>query len=83
MRIEIEHRLPKEQVKRNIRKNFEYSDILYVVASDEAAKKKVIQVALRTLFRLKREKSERYWKIRIATIDELERSNFRIWFEVK
>jgi hypothetical protein len=47
MRIEIEHRSPKEQVETNIRKKLEYSDTLYIIASDEVAKKKVVQVALR------------------------------------
>lgn len=39
MRIEIEHRSPKEQIEKNIRKNLEYSDIVYEIASDQAAKK--------------------------------------------
>jgi TusA-related sulfurtransferase len=34
--------MPKEQVEKNI-KNLEYSDTLYIIASDEAAKKKAIQ----------------------------------------
>jgi len=83
LRIEIEHRSPKEQVEKNIRKNLEYSDTLYVITSDETAKKKVIQVALRTLFRLRKEKPEGNWKVKIASIDEVKRSNFRGWFEVK
>jgi hypothetical protein len=83
LRIEIEHRSPKEQVETNIRKNLEYSDILYIVASDEAAKRKVIQVALRMMFRLRKEKSERNLKVKIASINELKESNFKNWFEVK
>ncbi|MEM3588134.1 MAG: hypothetical protein QXO71_12550 [Candidatus Jordarchaeaceae archaeon] len=55
LRIEIEHRSPKEQVETNIRKNLDYANILYVIASDEVSKKKVIQVALKTIFRLRKE----------------------------
>jgi hypothetical protein len=83
LRIEIEHRSPKEQVETNIRKNLEYSDILYIIASDETAKKKVIQVALRTLFRLKKEKPERNIRVKVASINELKESGFRNWFEIK
>jgi hypothetical protein len=83
LRIEIEHRSPKEQVERNIRKNLEYSDTLYIIASDEAAKKKVIQVALRTIFRLRKKRSERNLRVKIATISELKESRFNDWFEVK
>jgi hypothetical protein len=83
LRIEIEHRSPKEQVEINIRKNLALSDTLYIIASDEAAKKKVIQVALRTLFRLKKERPERDLKVKIASIDELKESEFKNWFEIK
>jgi hypothetical protein len=83
LRIEIEHRSPKEQVERNIRKNLEYSDILYVIASDEAAKRKVIQVALKTLFRLRKEKPNAILRVKIASINDLKRSQFKDWFEVK
>jgi hypothetical protein len=83
LRIEIEHRSPKEQVERNIRKNLEYSDTLHIIASDEAAKKKVIQVALRTIFRLRKKRSERNLRVKIATISELKESRFNDWFEVK
>jgi hypothetical protein len=83
LRIEIEHRSPKEQVERNIRKNLEYSNTLYVIASDEAAKRKVIQVALKTLFRLRKERPERSLSVKIATIHELKENDFRNWFEVK
>jgi hypothetical protein len=83
LRIEIEHRSPKEQVERNIRKNLEYSDTLYIIASDEAAKRKVIQVALRALFRLRKEKLERNLRVKVATIDELKKSGFEDWFEIK
>jgi len=83
LRIEIEHRSPKEQVERNIRKNLEYSDILYVITSDEAAKKKVIQVALRTLFRLRKEKPDKLLIVKIGSIDELKNNGFKRWLEVK
>jgi hypothetical protein len=83
LRIEIEHRSPKEQVETNIRKNLEYSDTLYIIASDEAAKRKVIQVALKTLFRLRKERPERHLKVKMASINELRESGFRNWFEVK
>jgi len=81
LRLEIEHRSPKEQVETNIRKNWSIR-ILSIVASDEAAKRKVIQVALKTLFRLRREKPERDLKVKIASINELEESEFKDWFEV-
>jgi hypothetical protein len=83
LRIEIEHRSPKEQVETNIRKNLEYSTTLYIITSDEAAKKKVIQVALRTVFRLKKERPEENLNVKIATINELKESGFGNWFEVK
>ena len=44
--------LYKEQIEKNIRKNLEYSDVVYEIASDETAKKKAIQVALKVMFRL-------------------------------
>jgi len=50
LRIEIEHRSPKEQVEKNIRKNLEYANALYIITSDETAKKKVTQVAPRKIF---------------------------------
>jgi hypothetical protein len=83
LRIEIEHRSPKEQVETNIRKNLEYLNTLYIIASDEAVKKKVIQVALRTMFRLKKERPEENLNVKIATINELRGSKFKNWFEVK
>ncbi|MBS7633291.1 hypothetical protein KEJ15_06720 [Candidatus Bathyarchaeota archaeon] len=83
LRIEIEHRSPKEQVETNIRKNLELSDMLYIIASDETAKRKVIQVALKTLFRLRKETMGRDLKIKIANINELGRSKFKEWFELK
>ncbi len=83
LRIEIEHRSPKEQVEKNIRKNLEYSDTLYIIASDEAAKRKVIQVALKIMFRLRKGKPDKESKVNVASIDELKKSGFKKWFEVK
>jgi hypothetical protein len=53
------------------------------MASDGAAKKKVIQVALKVLFRLRKEKPDKNLNVKIATIDELKRSKFKDWFEVR
>jgi TusA-related sulfurtransferase len=83
LRIEIEHLSTKEQIEKNIRKNLEYSDVVYEIASDEVAKKKVVQVALKVLFRLRKEKPGKDLTVKIATIDELKQSGFRAWFEVK
>ncbi len=83
LRIEIEHRTTKDQIEKNIRKNLEYSDTLYEIASDEAAKKKLIQVALKTMFRLRKEKPDKELMVKIATVDELKKSGFKEWFEVK
>jgi hypothetical protein len=82
LRIEIEHRSPKEQVETNIRKNLALSDMLYIIASDEAAKRKVIQVVLKTLFRLRKERWGKEFKVKISTINELKESGFKNWFEV-
>ena len=83
LRIEIEHRSPKEQVEKNILKNLEYSDNLYIIASDDAAKRKVIQIALRTMFRLRKEQPKRNLNIKVASIDELKRSRWKEWFIVE
>ena len=83
LRIEIEHRSPKEQIEKNIRKNLEYSDVVYEIASDETAKKKAIQVALKVMFRLRKEKPDKNLKVKIASIDELKQSGFKEWFEVR
>jgi hypothetical protein len=83
LRIEIEHRSPKEQVETNIRKNLALSDTLYIIASDEAAKKKVVQVSLKTLFRLKKERPEKDFSIKISSIEELMKSKFNNWSELK
>jgi len=83
LRIEIEHRSPKEQVETNIRKNLALSNVLYVIASDEASRKKVVQVALKTLFRLKKERPEKDFTIKISSIEELMKSRFNSWLELK
>lgn len=83
LRIEIEHRSPKEQVEKNIRKNLEYADMLYIIASDETAKRKVIQVALKTLFRLRKEEPKKLLTAKIGSINELKQNGFKRWFEVK
>ncbi len=82
LRIEIEHRTTKDQIEKNIRKNLEYSDILYEIASDETAKKKLIQVALKTMFRLRKDKPDKDLVVKIATVDELKKNGFKEWFEV-
>ncbi|MEM0328371.1 MAG: TraM recognition domain-containing protein [Nitrososphaeria archaeon] len=83
LRIEVEHRSPKEQVEKNIRKNLKYSDILYIITSDEAAKRKVIQVALKTIFRLKKEKADKKLIVKIASVEELKRNHWERWEEIK
>jgi hypothetical protein len=82
LRIEIEHRSPKEQVEKNIIKNLEYSDTLHIIASDETAKKKVVQVALKTIFRIRKERPDKKLKIKVATIDELINNRFKRWLEI-
>ena len=69
--------------RRNIRKNLEYSDVVYEIASDETAKKKAIQVALKVMFRLRKEKPDKSLKVKIASIDELKQNGFKEWFEVR
>jgi hypothetical protein len=80
LRIEIEHRSPKEQVEKNIRKNLQLSDTLYIITSDETAKKKAIQVTLKTLFRLRKEKPDKKLEVRVTCIDEFKKSKFKKWF---
>jgi hypothetical protein len=46
-------------------------------------KRKVIQVALKTLFRLRKEKPNENLRVKIASIDDLKRSQFKDWFEVR
>jgi hypothetical protein len=82
LRIEIEHRSPKEQVEKNIIKNLEYSDTLHIIASDETAKKKVVQVAIKTIFRIRKERPDKKLKIKVATIDELINNRFKRWLEI-
>jgi hypothetical protein len=81
LRIEIENRSNKEQVEKNIRKNLELADTLYIITSDKIAKQKVIQVALKTMFRLK--KPDKDLVVKIATLDALKQSKFKDWFEMK
>lgn len=82
LRIEIEHRSAKDQIEKNIRKNLEHCDILYEIASDQTAKKKLIQVALKTMFWIRKDKPGKDLLVKIAAIDELKQSNFKEWFEV-
>ncbi len=46
-------------------------------------KKKAIQVALKVLFRLRKEKPDKDLNVKIVTIDERKQSQFKGWFEVK
>jgi len=55
---------------------------VYPIASDEAAKKKAIQVALKVMFRLRKEKPDQGLTVKIASIDELKQTQFKNWFEV-
>jgi len=59
----------KEQIEINIRKNLSYSDTLHIITSGEMVKRKLIQVALRVLFRLRKKKGREY-KVKIASIEE-------------
>lgn len=63
--------------------NLEYSDVAFEISRDEAAKKKEIQVALRAMFRLRKEKPDKDLKVKIASIYELKESKFKDWFEVR
>ncbi|MBS7658072.1 MAG: hypothetical protein QXL69_00860 [Candidatus Bathyarchaeia archaeon] len=76
-------RSPKEQVEKNIRKNLEYSDTSYIIASGEVAKRKLIQAALKTIFRLKKEKSNEKPSVKIASIEEFKRNHWKKWLELK
>jgi len=79
IRIEIENRSPKEQIERNIRKNLAISNELYIIASDEMAKRKVIQVALKTLFRMKKENPNKEYVLKVAMIEEIRKSKYKKW----
>jgi hypothetical protein len=57
--------------------------MVYEIASDETAKKKAIQVALKVMFRLRKEKPDKNLKVKIARSDVLKQSGFKEWFEVK
>jgi hypothetical protein len=39
-------------------------------------------VALKTMFRLRKEKPDKDLMVKVATIDELKQSKFKDWFEV-
>ena len=82
LRIEIEHRSSKEQIKSYILKNIEYSDVVFEIACDEVAKKKVLHGALKTMFGLRKEKPVKNLKVRVASIDELKQSRSRERFEM-
>lgn len=82
LRIEIEHRSSKEQIKSYIQKNIEYSDVVFEIACDEVAKKKVLHGALKTMFGLRKEKPVKDLKVRVASIDELKQSRSRERFEM-
>ena len=43
----------------------------------------MIQVALKVMFRLRKEKPNKELKVKIASIDELKQSKFKDWFEVR
>jgi hypothetical protein len=77
------NRTTKDQIEKNIRKNLEYSDTLYEIASDETAKKKLVQVALKTMFRLRNDKPDKGLTVKIATIDEFKQRGFKDWFDVR
>ncbi len=83
IRIEIENRSPKEQIERNIRKNLAISNELYIIASDEMAKRKVIQVALKVLFRMRKENPAEKYEIKIAIINELKEYKYRKWWKIR
>ncbi len=42
----------------------------------------LIQVALKTMFRLRKDKPDKDLVVKIATIDELKKNGFKEWFEV-
>jgi len=50
---------------------------------DSSAKRKVIQVALKTMFRLRKERPNMNLNVKIANINELKESRFKKWFEVR
>ena len=93
-RVERDRFLPRRERQRvaietlngfvvcKIRKNLALPDTLYVIASDEAAKKKVVQVALKTIFRLKKDMLNAFKKVKIATLEELKNSRFKMWLEI-
>ena len=83
IRIEIENRSPKEQIERNIRKNLAISNELYIIASDEMAKRKVIQVALKVLFRMKKENPNKKYVVKIAIMDKSKKIRYKErWYKI-
>ena len=46
-------------------------------------KRKVIQMALKTMFGLRKEKPDKELVVKIADVDEFGRNKFKSWFEVK
>ncbi len=54
----------------------------YRIASGRIAKKKLVQVALKTVFQLRKDKLDKDSVVKIATVDELKKSGFKKRFEV-
>ena len=52
------------------------------IAGVNIPQNKVVQVALKTLFRLRKEKPDALFKVRIGSINEQKKNRFRNWFEV-
>jgi hypothetical protein len=52
---------------------------LEIIRPQTEANKKLVQVALKTMFRLR--KPDKDLIVKIATIDELKQSKFKEWFE--
>jgi hypothetical protein len=71
-----------KSVEKNILKNLKYNNILHIVASDEQSKRKAIQVGLKVLFRL-RNKQDNNYILKVAKIEELERSKYEHWDEIR
>jgi hypothetical protein len=50
--------------------------------SDEATKRKAIKVALKTIFRLRKERSNVSKKVKVAALEELRNSQYERWLEI-
>jgi len=61
----------------------EYKEKVWSMQILQMAKRKVIQVAFKTLFRLHREKPDKTFVIKIGSINEQKKNKFKSWFEVK